>query len=75
MATYVHHNVTAPSRLLSPRRRRDVEIHRRRRRLPQSVTSSKLVPERDTSWMRGALMERKGCNRKEEIWGGEKVKM
>lgn len=45
------------------------EIHRRRRRLSQSITSSKLAPERDTSWMRGSLMERKGCNRKEEIRG------
>lgn len=34
----------------------------------------KLVPARDTGWMRGALMERKDWNRKEEI-GGKGGKM
>lgn len=41
-------------------------ISRRCRQLPPSITYSKLVPERDTSWMRGALIESKDCNRKEE---------
>lgn len=42
-------------------------INRRCRQLPLSVTSSKLVPERDTSWMRDALMGSKDCSREEEI--------
>lgn len=45
-------------------------INRRCRQLPLSVTSSKLVPERDTSWMRDALMGSKDCSREEEIREG-----
>lgn len=46
-------------------------MNRRCRGLPPSVTSSVLVPEKDTSWMRGALMMRKECNWEKEIKEGE----